>query len=98
MIYINDLPDEITSTCKSFAGGISHFSKVLDLKESTKKLIFDLEKVKKSAFPWKKKFNSDSNKQANKVIFCPKSKVYSYPSLTFNNNDIKKCPYQKCPY
>ena len=98
MIYINDLPDGITSICKSFAGDISLFSKVLDVNESTKKLNFDLEKVKKSSFQWKKKFNTDPNKQANEVIFSRKSKVYSYPRLTFNNNDIKKCPYQKCPY
>ena len=98
LIYINDLSHGITSRSKSFAGDISLFSKVLDPKESTKKLNFDLEKVKKSAFQWKKKFNTDPSKQANEVIFYRKLKFYSYPPLTFSNNDIKKCPYQKCPY
>ena len=40
-------------------------------------------------------FNPDPNKQANEVIFSQKSKVHSYPPFTFNNNDVKKCPYQK---
>ena len=40
-------------------------------------------------------FNPDLNKQANEVIYCRKSKVHSYPPLTFNNNDVKKCLHQK---
>ena len=40
-------------------------------------------------------FNPDPNKQANEVIFSRKSKVHSHPPLTFNNNDVKKCPHQK---
>ena len=28
------------------------------------------------------------------IIFSQKSKVHSYPPLTFNNN-VKKCPHQK---
>ena len=40
-------------------------------------------------------FNPDTNKQANELIFSRKSKVHSYPPLTFNNNDVKKCPHQK---
>ena len=40
-------------------------------------------------------FNPDPNKEANKVIFSRKSKVCHYPPLTFNNNDVRKCPHQK---
>ena len=47
------------------------------------------------AFQWKMHFNPDPNKQANEVIFSRKSKVHSYPPLTFNNNDVKQCPHQK---
>ena len=50
LIYINDLPDGITSICKIFADDTSLFSKVLDVKESTKKLNPDLEKISKWAF------------------------------------------------
>ena len=44
LIYINDLPDRITSICKVFAHDTSHFSKVFDVNESRKKLNFDVEK------------------------------------------------------
>ena len=52
LIYINDLPDGITSICKIFADDTSLFSKVLDVNESTKKLNFDLEKISEWAFQW----------------------------------------------
>ena len=71
------------------------FSKVLDVNESAKKLNFDLEKISEWAFQWKMQFNPDPNKQANEVTFSRKSEVHSYPPLTFNNNDVKKCPHQK---
>ena len=45
LIYINDLPDGITSICKIFANDTSLFSKVLDINKSTKKLNLDLEKL-----------------------------------------------------
>ena len=95
LIYINDLPDGITSICKIFADDTSLFSKALDVNESTKKLNFNLEKVSECAFQWKMHFNPDPNKQANEVIFSRKSEVHSHPPLTFNNNDVKKCPHQK---
>ena len=46
LIYINDLPDGITSICKIFADDTSLFSKVLDVNESTKKLNLDLQKIR----------------------------------------------------
>ena len=49
LIYINDLPDGITSICKIFADDTSLFSKVLDINESANKLNTDLEKITKWA-------------------------------------------------
>ena len=72
LIYINDLPDGITSICKLFADDTSIFSKVLDVNESTKKLNLDLEKISQWAFQWKMHFNPYPNKQANEVIFSRK--------------------------
>ena len=40
-------------------------------------------------------FNLDPDKQANEIMFSRKSKVHSYPPLTFNNNDVKKCIHEK---
>ena len=95
LTYINDLLDGITSICKIFADDTSLFSKVLDVNQYTKKLNLDLEKISEWAFQWKMHINPDPNKQANEIIFSPKSKVHFHPPLTFNNNDVKKCPHQK---
>ena len=96
MIYINDLPDGITSIYKIFADDTSHFTKVLDINESANKLNTDLKKITKWAHQWKMQFNPNPNKQANEVIFSRKStNNLSYPPVRFNNNDIVKCPDQK---
>ena len=69
LIFINDLPDGITSLCK-----ISLFSKVYDIDISAKELNSDLENISKWAFQWKMQFNPDPNKQANEVYFSKKNK------------------------
>ena len=69
LIYINDLPDRITSLCKIFADDTSLFSKVYDLHKSASNLNDDLEKISYWAYQWKMQFNPDPNKQANEVIF-----------------------------
>ena len=55
----------------------------------------DSGKIIEWAFQWEMQFNLDLNKEANEAIFSRKSKIYYYPSLTFNDNDIKNCPHQK---
>ena len=95
MIFINDLPDGITSLCNIFADDTSLFSKVYDIDISAKELNSDLQKISKWAFQWKMQFNSDPNKQANEVISSRKTKNSSHPSVAFNNNIIKRFPYHK---
>ena len=95
LIYINDLPDGLSSICKIFADDASLFSKVIDINESANNLNSDLEKITKWAHQWKMQFNPDPNKQANQVIFSKKLNGISYPSVKFNNNDIAKCSDQK---
>ena len=53
LIYINDLPDGITSICKIFADDTSLFTKVLDINECTNKLNTDLKKITTWAHQWK---------------------------------------------
>ena len=72
LIFINDLPDGITSLCKIFADDTSLFSKVYDIDISAKELNSDLENISKWAFQWKMQFNPDPNKQANEVYFSKK--------------------------
>ena len=95
LIFINDLPDGITSLCKIFADDTSLFSKVYDIDIYAKELNFDLEKTSKWAFQWKMQFNPDPNKQANEVIFSRKTKNNSHRPVAFNNNVIKKYPHHK---
>ena len=97
LIYINDLPDGITSICKIFADDTSLFSKVQDINKSANELNCDLEKVSNWAYQWKMQFNPDPNKQANEVIFSRKSNSNSfpYPPVKFNENNITKCSHQK---
>ena len=48
----------------------------------------DLGKINKWAFHWKMIFNPDPKKQAQEVIFSPKSKAMLHPPLVFNNNNV----------
>ena len=92
-IFINDIPDGITSICKIFAD-----EKVLKCswyRYICKELNSDLEKISKWAFQRKMQFNPDPNKQLNEVIFLKKQKNSSHHPVAFNNNDIKKYPYHK---
>ena len=45
LIFINDLPDGITSLCKNFADDTSLLSKVYDIDISAKELDSDLENI-----------------------------------------------------
>ena len=40
-------------------------------------------------------FNPDPKKQANDVIFSRELNRCTYPPVTFSNNIIATCPYQK---
>ena len=97
LIYINDLPDGITSMCKIFADDTSLFSKVLDVNKSVIELNADLEKINQWAYQWKMQFNPDPNKQANEVIFSRKSISHnlSYPPIKYNERIITKCNHDK---
>ena len=97
LIYINDLPDGITSLCKILADDTSLFSKVLDVDKSVIELNADLEKINQWAYQWKMQFNPDPNKQANEVIFSRKSISHnlSHPPIKFNERTITKCNHQK---
>ena len=97
LIYINDLPDGVTSICKIFADDTSLFSKILDVNKSVNELNSDLERTNQWAYHWKMQFDPDPKKQANEVIFSRKSVSHglSHPSIKFNERDIKKCNHQK---
>ena len=70
LIYINDLPDGITSKCKIFADDTSLFQK--DLHKSVDKLNIGLQKINEWANQWIMHFNPDPKKKENGVTFSRK--------------------------
>ena len=86
LIFVNDLPNEIATIRKIFANETCFFSKVhvVDIFSRVKCWL-------KKIMKWKMQFNPDRDEQANELIFSRKSNNCSHPTVTFNNNGIKKC-------
>ena len=95
LICINDLPDNIQSTCKIFVDDTSLFSHVFNKGTSQDKLNNDLQKVSDWAFQWKMQFNPDPNKQAQELIFSKKAESNNSLPLTFNKTEVRTCQSQK---
>ena len=95
LIYINDLPDGIKSTCKIFADGISLFSKVNDKNCSTVELSNDLKIISNWAIQWKMLFNLDPNKQAAEILLSKKHEKENYPPLNFDGDNVQTAISQK---
>ena len=63
IIYINDLPDGLSSNAKLFADDTSLFLVLHDINTSTIELNSDLKKINHWAFQWKMTFNPNCSKQ-----------------------------------
>ena len=72
LIYINDLPDNLSTNVKLFADDAYLFSVVQDIATSSCNLNYDLNRVREWAFQWKIIFNPEPSKQAQEVIFTRK--------------------------
>ena len=79
LIYINDLPDNLSTNVKLFADDTSLFSVVHDIATSSCDLNYDLNRVREWAFQWKMSFNPEPSKQAQEVIFTHKLQKKDYP-------------------
>ena len=88
LIYINDLPDNLSSNPELFADYTSLLSVVHDINHSGINLNHDLENVSNWAFQWKMSFNPDIDKQAQEVIFSRRLQKSNHPSLTFNYTSV----------
>ena len=95
LIYINDLPDNLKSTCKIFADDTSLFYKVFDKHVSCATLNKDLELINNWAFQWKMQFNPDLNKQAQELYFSKKACNKKSLDLTFNKSNVASSPSVK---
>ena len=94
VIYINNLPDGITSM---LLDDTSLFSNVLHVIKSVIELNTGLEKINQSAYQEIMQFNPDSNKQANEVTFSRKSISHNlyHPPIGFSERVIMKSNCQK---
>ena len=93
-IYVNDLPDNLTSNPKFFADDTSLFSTVTDTNATANQINNDLHNISTWAHLWKMNFNSDTSKQAHEIIFSRKVKVTAHPQLVFNNNSVHETATQ----
>ena len=82
LIYINDLTEGLSTNAKLFADDTSLFSVMHDIQTSANNLNKDLERISNWVTRWKMKFNPDTSKQAQKVIFSRKVKRNSSFSIT----------------
>ena len=69
LVYINDVPLELTSNVKLFAGDTSIFSVVLDSSSSSLSLNEDLFKISQWGYKWKMLFNPDTSKILLTIYF-----------------------------
>ena len=90
LIYINDLPDNLSTNAKLFADDASLFSVVHDIATSSCDLNYDLNRVREWAFHWKMSFNPETSKQAQEVIFTRKRQKKDYSPLYFNDSFVKE--------
>ena len=91
LIYIDDLPHNILSTCKNFADDTSLFSHVSDKYKSQSEMNNDLQVISNWAIQWKVHFNPDTNKQAQEVYFSKKTNNENSLPVTFNNVKVITC-------
>ena len=94
LIYINDLPDGLSSNAKLFSDDTSLFSVVHDINTFAIELNSDLKKTNDWAIQWKMTFNPHRSKQAQEIIFSIKLKKMTQPRLLFNNNNVSQVTFQ----
>ena len=95
LIYINDLPEGLSSNGKLFVDDMSLFSVIHDSSTSALELNSNLTKINRWTFQWKMSFNPDPKKQVQEVIFSQKSKAILHTPLVFNNNDVTQATSHK---
>ena len=95
LIYINDLPNELQSNAKLFADDTSLFAVADDKNVCANILNNDLLTISKWAFNWKMLFNPDTKEPAQEVLFSRKKQVQIHPTISLNNVEVQRVPFQK---
>ena len=73
----------------------SLFTIVKDKNESANILNNDLQSISRWAYNWKMLFNPDPTKPAQEVLFSRKKQNQIHPTISLNNVQVVKQPYQK---
>ena len=81
LVYINDLSIDLSSNLSLFADGTSIFSVFEDINTSANEFNNGFLKTRNRDYQWKKIFNLDSAKKAQKVISGRKIKKANHPVL-----------------
>ena len=95
LVYINDLPEGLTTSDKLFADDTSLFSVLHDFAASTAFLNDDLLKISRWAYQWKMIFNPDASKQAQEIVFSRKANASNHATVYFNNVPVIRDNIQK---
>ena len=95
LVYINDLPEGLTTNAKLFADDTSLFSVVHDSTLSSVSLNNDLLKISQWAYQWKMTFNPDLSKQSQEVVFSRKGITTNHATVYFNNDPVIRENFQK---
>ena len=81
-VYVNDLPEGLTTSAKLFADDTSFFSVVHDSAASSASLTHDLLKISRLAYQWQMIFNTIASKQAH---FFSKASATNHGTVYFSN-------------
>ena len=95
LIYIHDLPNALQSNAKLFADDTSLFAVANDKNVCANILNNDLLTISKWTFNWKMLFNPDPKKPAQEVLFSRKKQVQIHPTISLNNVEVQRVPFQK---
>ena len=95
LIYINDLPSDLKCNVKLFADDTSLLTVVKDKNESANILNNDLQSISIWAYNWKILFNTDSSKLVQEVLFPRKKKIQVHSTISLNDVQVERVPYQK---
>ena len=95
LVYINDLPSELSCSSKLFADDTSLFSVIKNVNKTAKKLNKDLENISKWARQWMMSFNPDPTNIAKEVLFSRKKTIVIDPNLTFIGKAVHSSSFQK---
>ena len=85
LVYINDLPEVLTTSARLFADDRSVFSVVHDSAASTAFLNDDLLKMFRWTYQWKMILNPDPSKQVQEIVFSCKVNASNHATVYFNN-------------